>query len=81
MFWTDSRAARLSPAVDQLVVAADPAAVRAAVGREAGVRVLTGREPGGATTAACAAVAVVSSVAPAALCLRRPAVGLAGLRD
>ncbi|MEV7582452.1 ABC transporter permease [Streptomyces erythrochromogenes] len=44
VFWTDSRAARLSPAVDQLVVAADPAAVRAAVGREAGVRVLAGRD-------------------------------------
>ncbi|WP_031157174.1 FtsX-like permease family protein [Streptomyces erythrochromogenes] len=44
VFWTDTRAARLSPAVDQLVVAADPAAVRAAVGPDPGVRVLTGRD-------------------------------------
>ncbi|MFJ1566060.1 FtsX-like permease family protein [Streptomyces erythrochromogenes] len=35
----------------------------------------------GATTAACAAVAVVSAVVPAGLCLRRRAVDLAGLRD
>ncbi|WP_405532729.1 FtsX-like permease family protein [Streptomyces avidinii] len=48
VFWTDARAARLSPAVQQLVVAADPVAVREAVradpGREADVRVLTGRD-------------------------------------
>lgn len=44
LFWTDTQAARLSPAVDQLVVAADPAAVRAAIGQDPGVRVLTGRE-------------------------------------
>ncbi|MFJ6479087.1 MULTISPECIES: ABC transporter permease [unclassified Streptomyces] len=50
VFWTDARAARLSPAVDQLVVAADPTAVRDAVrdavrafpGRDTDVRVLTG---------------------------------------
>ncbi|WP_328791956.1 ABC transporter permease [Streptomyces sp. NBC_00273] len=50
VFWTDARAARLSPAVDHLVVAADPTAVRDAVrdavralpGRDTGVRVLTG---------------------------------------
>ncbi|MFD9411378.1 FtsX-like permease family protein [Streptomyces sp. NPDC059989] len=44
LFWTDARAARLSPAVDQLVVAADPAAVRAAVGQDPSVRVLTDRD-------------------------------------
>ncbi|MFJ8014446.1 ABC transporter permease [Streptomyces sp. NPDC096339] len=44
VFWTDARAARLSPAIDQLVVAADPAAVRAAVGQDPDVRVLTGRD-------------------------------------
>ncbi|MFJ4776911.1 ABC transporter permease [Streptomyces sp. NPDC088762] len=44
VFWTDARAARLSPAVDQLVVAADPAAVRAAVGHDPSVRVLTDRD-------------------------------------
>ncbi|MFG2983475.1 ABC transporter permease [Streptomyces sp. NPDC048258] len=44
VFWTDARAARLSPAVDQLVVAADPAAVRAAAGRDTPVRVLTDRD-------------------------------------
>ncbi|MEU7599650.1 FtsX-like permease family protein [Streptomyces sp. NPDC041003] len=44
VFWTDARASRLSPAVDQLVVAADPAAVRAAVGQDPDVRVLTGRD-------------------------------------
>ncbi|MER6203583.1 FtsX-like permease family protein [Streptomyces sp. NPDC001586] len=42
VFWTDARASRLSPAIDQLVVAADPAAVRAAVGQDPDVRVLTG---------------------------------------
>ncbi|MFF3087079.1 ABC transporter permease [Streptomyces nojiriensis] len=52
VFFTDARAARLSPAVDQIVVAADPTAVQEAVrdavralpGRDAGVRVLTGRD-------------------------------------
>lgn len=52
VFWTDARAARLSPAIDQLVVAADPTAVEVAVrnavralpGRDAEVRVLTGRD-------------------------------------
>ncbi|MEV7524295.1 FtsX-like permease family protein [Streptomyces sp. NPDC091371] len=44
VFWTDAQAARLSPAIDQLVVAADPAAVRAAVGQDPYVRVLTGRD-------------------------------------
>lgn len=52
VFWTDARAARISPAVDQLVVAADPAAVRAAVaagapataGQDTRVRVLTDRD-------------------------------------
>ncbi|MEV0742404.1 FtsX-like permease family protein [Streptomyces sp. NPDC050549] len=42
VFYTDVRAARLSPASTQLAVAADPAAVRAAVGGSAGVQVLTG---------------------------------------
>ncbi|MEU0582320.1 FtsX-like permease family protein [Streptomyces sp. NPDC006132] len=40
VFFTDTRAARLAPAVHQLVVTADPAAVRRAVGGSA--RVLTG---------------------------------------
>ncbi|MFG2874418.1 ABC transporter permease [Streptomyces sp. NPDC048337] len=44
VFWTDASAARLSPAVDQLAVAADPDAVRAAVGPDPSVRVLTGRD-------------------------------------
>ncbi|MFG2483886.1 FtsX-like permease family protein [Streptomyces virginiae] len=53
VFWTDARAARLSPAIDQLVVAADPTAVEEAVrdavralpaGQDAEVRVLTGRD-------------------------------------
>ncbi|WP_314241596.1 ABC transporter permease [Streptomyces kutzneri] len=52
VFWTDARAARISPAIDQLVVAADPTAVQDAVrdaarafpGQDAGVRVLTGRD-------------------------------------
>ncbi|WP_405828305.1 MULTISPECIES: FtsX-like permease family protein [unclassified Streptomyces] len=44
VFWTDARASRLSPAIDQLVVAAEPAAVRAAVGQDPDVRVLTGRD-------------------------------------
>ncbi|PWK66787.1 putative ABC transport system permease protein [Streptomyces sp. CG 926] len=60
VFWTDARAARLSPAIDQLVVVADPTAVRDAVrdamrdtapdavralpGQESEVRVLTGRD-------------------------------------
>ncbi|MFB6613626.1 FtsX-like permease family protein [Streptomyces sp. NPDC056367] len=44
VFWTDARAARISPAVDQLAVAADPAAVRAAVGQDPDVRVLAGRD-------------------------------------
>ncbi|MEU9300880.1 ABC transporter permease [Streptomyces sp. NPDC048269] len=44
VFWTDARAARISPVVDQLVVAADPAAVRAAVGQDTSVRVLTDRD-------------------------------------
>lgn len=42
VFHTDARAAGLSPPVDQLVVDADPAAVRKAVGGGGGVRVLTG---------------------------------------
>ncbi|MFF6808521.1 ABC transporter permease [Streptomyces sp. NPDC012403] len=42
VFHTDARAAELSPAVVQLVVDADPAAVREAVRGAAGVRVLTG---------------------------------------
>lgn len=51
VFWTDARAARISPAVDQLVVAAAPAAVRAAVsaavsspGQDTRIRVLTDRD-------------------------------------
>ncbi|MEV7560065.1 FtsX-like permease family protein [Streptomyces sp. NPDC089795] len=49
VFFTDARAAHLSPAVDQLVVAADPTAVQDAVralpgGQGAEVRVLTGRD-------------------------------------
>ncbi|MFA3873726.1 FtsX-like permease family protein [Streptomyces sp. MMCC 100] len=42
VFYTDAQAARLSPASLQLVVDADPAAVRDAVRGSAGVRVLTG---------------------------------------
>ncbi|MFC8388026.1 FtsX-like permease family protein [Streptomyces sp. NPDC057238] len=42
VFHTDARAAVLSPAVVQLVVDADPAAVREAVRGAGGVRVLTG---------------------------------------
>ncbi|MFH8616093.1 FtsX-like permease family protein [Streptomyces sp. NPDC017979] len=42
VFYTDARAAELSPPSRQLVVDADPAAVRAAVGDAPGVRVLTG---------------------------------------
>ncbi|MFE2419428.1 FtsX-like permease family protein [Streptomyces hokutonensis] len=42
VFYTDARAAQLSPKSAQLTVAADPAAVRAAVSGSAGVRVLTG---------------------------------------
>ncbi|MFF5156171.1 FtsX-like permease family protein [Streptomyces sp. NPDC000348] len=42
VFHTDARAAELHPSVDQLVVDADPAAVREAVREAAGVRVLTG---------------------------------------
>lgn len=42
VFHTDARAAELSPAVHQLVVDADPAAVREAVRGVGGVRVLTG---------------------------------------
>jgi putative ABC transport system permease protein len=42
VFFTAARAARLSPAVVQLVAEADPAAVRRAVGAADGVRVLTG---------------------------------------
>ncbi|RNG30645.1 ABC transporter permease [Streptomyces botrytidirepellens] len=42
VFFTDERAARLSPRSVQLVVDASPAAVRAAVRGSAGVRVLTG---------------------------------------
>ncbi|MEW2291220.1 FtsX-like permease family protein [Streptomyces sp. NPDC006743] len=42
VFYTDARAARLSPRSVQLVVDADAAAVRAAVRGSAGVRVLTG---------------------------------------
>ena len=42
VFHTDARAAELSPAVTQLVVDADPAAVREAVRGAEGVRVLTG---------------------------------------
>ncbi|MER6618883.1 FtsX-like permease family protein [Streptomyces sp. NPDC000931] len=42
VFHTDARAAELSPAVVQLVVDADPAAVREAVRGAEGVRVLTG---------------------------------------
>ncbi|MFE4370466.1 FtsX-like permease family protein [Streptomyces sp. NPDC056835] len=45
LFYTDERAAQLSPRVDQLVVDADPRAVRAKVAGSAdaaGVRVLTG---------------------------------------
>ncbi|MFJ7779113.1 FtsX-like permease family protein [Streptomyces yangpuensis] len=44
VFWTDTRAAALSPAVHRIVVAADPAAVRAAVGQDPDVRVLTGHD-------------------------------------
>ncbi|MFD7259809.1 ABC transporter permease [Streptomyces sp. NPDC059874] len=44
VFWNDAEAARLSPAIDQLVVAADPVAVRAAVSQDPDVRVLTGRD-------------------------------------
>ncbi|MGV9853914.1 ABC transporter permease [Streptomyces sp. NPDC003442] len=44
VFYTDARAARLSPISVQLVVDADPAAVREAVrGGDGGVRVLTGQ--------------------------------------
>ncbi|MFC8422471.1 FtsX-like permease family protein [Streptomyces sp. NPDC057236] len=42
VFHTDARAAELSPAVVQLVVDADPAAVREAVRGAEGVRILTG---------------------------------------
>ncbi|MFE4831452.1 ABC transporter permease [Streptomyces sp. NPDC056672] len=42
VFYTDHRAAELSPRSTQLVVDADPAAVREAVRGSAGVRVLTG---------------------------------------
>ncbi|MEU2426298.1 FtsX-like permease family protein [Streptomyces sp. NPDC007851] len=42
LFYTDARAARLSPKSVQLVVEADAAAVRAAVHGSAGVQVLTG---------------------------------------
>ncbi|MFE7462991.1 FtsX-like permease family protein [Streptomyces sp. NPDC057499] len=42
VFYTDTRAAELSPHSPRLVVEADPAAVRAAVGADAGVQVLTG---------------------------------------
>ncbi|MEU9520442.1 ABC transporter permease [Streptomyces sp. NPDC048224] len=42
VFYTDAQAARLSPVSLQLVVDADPAAVREAVRGSAGVRVLTG---------------------------------------
>ncbi|MFE4174543.1 ABC transporter permease [Streptomyces sp. NPDC056909] len=42
VFYTDRRAAELSPHSTQLVVDADPAAVREAVRGSAGVRVLTG---------------------------------------
>lgn len=42
VFHTDARAARLSPFSPQLVVDADPAAVRRAVGDATGVSVLTG---------------------------------------
>ncbi|MCQ8188100.1 FtsX-like permease family protein [Streptomyces rugosispiralis] len=44
VFYTDAHAARLSPTGVQLVVDADPAAVREAVRGSDGVRVLTGRE-------------------------------------
>ncbi|MEV8532511.1 FtsX-like permease family protein [Streptomyces sp. NPDC051211] len=40
LFYPDAQAARLSPAIDRLVVTADPAAVRAAAGP--GLQVLTG---------------------------------------
>ena len=42
VFYTDARAAQLSPKSTQLAVSADPAAARAAVSGSAGVRVLTG---------------------------------------
>ncbi|MGK9460626.1 FtsX-like permease family protein [Streptomyces sp. G6] len=42
VFYTDAQAARLSPVSLQLVVEADPSAVREAVRGDAGVRVLTG---------------------------------------
>ncbi|MFF4832427.1 FtsX-like permease family protein [Streptomyces sp. NPDC001315] len=42
VFYTDTRAARLSPTSVQLTVDADAAAVRAAVGKSAGIQVLTG---------------------------------------
>ncbi|MEV0911524.1 ABC transporter permease [Streptomyces hokutonensis] len=42
VFYTDARAAQLSPKSTQLAVSADPAAARAAVSGSAGVQVLTG---------------------------------------
>ncbi|NEA46230.1 ABC transporter permease, partial [Streptomyces sp. SID10815] len=42
VFYTDARAAQLSPVIDQLVIDAAPAAVREAVRGSAGVQVLTG---------------------------------------
>ncbi|WP_413114838.1 FtsX-like permease family protein [Streptomyces sp. CY1] len=44
VFYTDARAAQLSPVSDQFAVDADPAAVRGAVRGGDGVRVLTGEE-------------------------------------
>ncbi|MFF2012695.1 FtsX-like permease family protein [Streptomyces sp. NPDC058195] len=42
VFYTDARAAALSPHTTQLVVEADPAAVRATVGTDPGIQILTG---------------------------------------
>lgn len=44
VFFTAAEAARISPDIDAVVVHADPAAVRAAVGRGSGMAVLTGDE-------------------------------------
>ncbi|ROQ68006.1 putative ABC transport system permease protein [Streptomyces sp. 840.1] len=44
VFFTEAEAARISPDIDAVVVHADPAAVRAAVGRDSGMAVLTGDE-------------------------------------
>ncbi|MFD7429443.1 FtsX-like permease family protein [Streptomyces sp. NPDC059818] len=42
VFFTAAEAARISPGIDAVVVHADPAAVRAAVGEDSGLAVLTG---------------------------------------